>query len=75
MFGPSSWVVSSPKRYQIPSPLLAAASEPAKACSAPGPMEVTTAAFSPVIQRRAVAAWLASTSFRTGKVRSRPSAP
>ena len=53
MFGPSSSVVSSPRRYQTPRPSLAGTIEPARACRAPGPMEVTTAAFSPVTHRRA----------------------
>ena len=48
MLGPSSSVVSSPKRYHTPIPSEAGAIEAASACSAPGPIEVTTAAFSPV---------------------------
>ncbi len=72
MFGPSSSVVSSPNRYHTPMPSEAGAMEAASACSAPGPMDVTTAAFSPVIQRSAIAAWLASISLRTWTTRNRP---
>ena len=72
MFGPSLWVVSSPNRYHTPSPSDAGASEAAKACKAPGPIEVNTAAFSPVTQRSAAAAWEASASCRTAKVRTTP---
>ena len=53
MFGPSLWVVLSPNKYHTPSPFDAGASEAPKAFRAPGPIEVNTAAFSPVTQRSA----------------------
>src|SRR5665648_868147 len=65
MLKPSSSVVSSPNRYQTPIQSEAGTSEAARACKAPGPMEVTTAAFSPVTHRKAVAACEASISLRT----------
>jgi len=46
-------------------PSEAGTSEAARACSAPGPIEVTTAAFSPVTQRKAAAACEASISLRS----------
>ena len=51
----------------------AAASEPAKACKAPGPIEVTTAEHSPYCQRSAVAACAISTSLRQLTARVTPS--
>src|SRR5262245_879055 len=47
--------------------------QPAKACIAPGPIEVTTAESSPYCQRNAVAACAISTSLRQLIVRVTPS--
>ena len=41
MFGPSSSVVSSPNRYHTPIPSLEGVNDPASACKAPGPIEIT----------------------------------
>jgi hypothetical protein len=54
--------------------LVAATSEPEKAWSAPGPIEVTTAAISPYCQPSWVAAWAIATSLRNWKVRTTPAA-
>ena len=72
MLGPSSSDVSSPMRNHTPRPSLAGTMDAARACSGPGPIEATTAAFWPVTHRRAVAAWVASSSLRTPHVRSSP---
>ena len=50
----------------------AAASGPAMACSAPGPMEVTSAQGSPYAQRNAVPACAIATSFRNCQQRTSP---
>ena len=55
---------------QTPMPLSALVSEPAKAWSAPGPIDVTTAARSPVAMRSALAAWAASVSWRSARNRT-----
>ena len=66
-------VLGWPSVTRMPTPLEAAASEPANACSAPGPIDVTTAGISPYCQRKAVAACAIATSFRQLKGRVAPS--
>ena len=56
----------------MPAPLEAAQRDPAKACMAPGPIEVMTAAVSPVRILRAVTACAAAVSWRTFQVLTSP---